>query len=517
MEREPGWTLRASSGTTWNLGEGAHRVGRGRDNRIVLDDAGVSRVHAELLVEQGRLSLRDLGSSNGCFVDGRRVSAATLRGGERLGFGPSCTLQLSEAGGAGTGEAREHGRILGLGCELCLRPGVWRIGRAQEADLVLEDPSVSRQHLELEVTLSGQVSLRDLASGNGSFVDGRRVTKATLRGGERLHLGGVELRYLPPAWAAAATRVDGPPVVSVPPPARPAAPPRPVVSDAAVAHSLPPASAVSRPVAARADADSGASGWIWGVLLVLGLLGGGAWYLHTQAEPQGVGVGGPQGNESRTAGSAEERRRREQAALRERAVAVARDPAFERRLAELAETAGRSGEIFARFDRAASVVDDSISGIRNLPLGTTALNRAGLGDFANVLQGMSRDLSAVSASVNGMDQSAERLRVGVQRYRASGDEAALRALGAPAADAARQAGELGSRVRDYRRQLQRVQDGIGQVASLADRVGLGRIAGLTRDAARPMAALSSYLGGVQDLVERDMQNLRLLEQAAGTF
>ncbi|GAA0930634.1 hypothetical protein GCM10009558_043740 [Virgisporangium aurantiacum] len=63
------------------------RIGRAPDNDIVLDDLQVSRYHAELLDTPGGLKLVDLGTHNGTFVNGRRLSEADLRPGDLLSFG----------------------------------------------------------------------------------------------------------------------------------------------------------------------------------------------------------------------------------------------------------------------------------------------------------------------------------------------------------------------------------------------------------------------------------------------
>lgn len=63
-------------------------VGRGDGCDLVLRDWNVSRRHAYMrALDDGTLELRDLGSSNGTFVNGHRVEEATLRGGEQIQFG----------------------------------------------------------------------------------------------------------------------------------------------------------------------------------------------------------------------------------------------------------------------------------------------------------------------------------------------------------------------------------------------------------------------------------------------
>jgi hypothetical protein len=63
-------------------------IGRSRDCDIVLDDAGVSRRHAEIRPAQDGWSLADLGSTNGVLVNGREVQGLqALQAGDRLELG----------------------------------------------------------------------------------------------------------------------------------------------------------------------------------------------------------------------------------------------------------------------------------------------------------------------------------------------------------------------------------------------------------------------------------------------
>jgi len=63
-------------------------IGRSTDAEIVLDDAGVSRKHAEVrLMDDGRARVIDLGSTNGTYVDGERVHAGNLTEGSTITVG----------------------------------------------------------------------------------------------------------------------------------------------------------------------------------------------------------------------------------------------------------------------------------------------------------------------------------------------------------------------------------------------------------------------------------------------
>jgi hypothetical protein len=55
-----------------------------------------------------------------------------------------------------------------------------KVGRARENDIVLQDTSVSRYHLELFRDDEGHVFLTDLDSGNGTFVNGRKISGSVL-------------------------------------------------------------------------------------------------------------------------------------------------------------------------------------------------------------------------------------------------------------------------------------------------------------------------------------------------
>lgn len=74
------------------LNGGSATVGRADDNDICLEAQGVSRYHARFRREAGRMLLEDLGSTNGTFVNGRRlVESAELQHGDRIDFGSSRT------------------------------------------------------------------------------------------------------------------------------------------------------------------------------------------------------------------------------------------------------------------------------------------------------------------------------------------------------------------------------------------------------------------------------------------
>lgn len=72
--------------------------------------------------------------------------------------------------------------------------GKTRIGRAEESEIVLLDPGVSRAHAVVEVVSGGAV-VRDLGSTNGTFLNGRRIEAESLRDGDELRLGNTRMRF----------------------------------------------------------------------------------------------------------------------------------------------------------------------------------------------------------------------------------------------------------------------------------------------------------------------------------
>lgn len=91
LQPTPYLLLRTESGNRYLplVGSTCWTVGRSDDNNFVIPDRWISRNHAMLqCMETGEFYLIDLGSRNGSFVNGRRVSVpVTLRHGDHLTFG----------------------------------------------------------------------------------------------------------------------------------------------------------------------------------------------------------------------------------------------------------------------------------------------------------------------------------------------------------------------------------------------------------------------------------------------
>jgi pSer/pThr/pTyr-binding forkhead associated (FHA) protein len=71
-------------------------MGRGPDAEIQVPDRFASRRHCEISVRDGTLFVRDLGSSNGCLVNGRFTNESSLRPGDTLSVGLTTFVVLYE-------------------------------------------------------------------------------------------------------------------------------------------------------------------------------------------------------------------------------------------------------------------------------------------------------------------------------------------------------------------------------------------------------------------------------------
>ena len=81
-----------------------------------------------------------------------------------------------------------------------LEKEITTVGRHEDSDLLLDDVSVSRHHAIFTRTVSGRVTLRDLNSLNGTYVNGARVEETTLHSADEVQIGKFKLVF----WEAVA-------------------------------------------------------------------------------------------------------------------------------------------------------------------------------------------------------------------------------------------------------------------------------------------------------------------------
>jgi DNA-binding winged helix-turn-helix (wHTH) protein len=85
------------------LQNGENLIGRDPDVHVFLDHPSVSRRHARISITAGRVTLEDLNSRNGTYVDGRGITSPTeLHDGTIIGVGPMTLTFVSLSGVAST-------------------------------------------------------------------------------------------------------------------------------------------------------------------------------------------------------------------------------------------------------------------------------------------------------------------------------------------------------------------------------------------------------------------------------
>jgi pSer/pThr/pTyr-binding forkhead associated (FHA) protein len=197
-------------------------VGRGHKSQIVLDDDTVSSTHARLQMNsQGdRLTITDLGSSNGTYLNGSRItSAAQAQLGDVIRFG-TAEFKLMSGGAVDPSAPRrsgipDHGWMLsgfdpaGRAVQFELRPlaqngsaaeatTTWIFGRDRNrCQFVIDDSSVSGAHAEITYVPNQGLTLRDLGSTNGTRVDGEALGNRTAslnEMGQEITFGAAKLR-----------------------------------------------------------------------------------------------------------------------------------------------------------------------------------------------------------------------------------------------------------------------------------------------------------------------------------
>jgi RND superfamily putative drug exporter len=194
----------ALAGTTIDIGHEPFLIGRAEDGLGKLgDDPELSRRHARIFERDGDLFVEDLGSMNGTYVNGRRVGGVTpLRPGDGLLLG-STTLRVVErkpAEAAAPPAARVvleivTGPAAGRRVPLGLEPLVIGRGEPGPGGLGL-DMELSRLHARFFLS-SGRLAVADLASTNGTFVNGHRIVYPTvIEPGDVISVGASAIRVV---------------------------------------------------------------------------------------------------------------------------------------------------------------------------------------------------------------------------------------------------------------------------------------------------------------------------------
>lgn len=197
--------------------EKLYSIGSAADNQLVLKDNGVDPVHAKLIREDDRFFLKDNNSSNGCFVNGQRITQKEIVPGDILRFGSTEIIVLDPRSLPDKSRDGQQlpWRLISDSNWLSGKEFVITqekslvIGRGNQCDIVIPGTHLSRRHAEISIE-GNHLRIKDLGSANGTFLNEVQVDNATANNGDRLRLDVYSFRILAPETDSNKTRVRKP-------------------------------------------------------------------------------------------------------------------------------------------------------------------------------------------------------------------------------------------------------------------------------------------------------------------
>ena len=169
--------------------------------QVPADETSVSKAHAEITLRHGRAWIRDLGSRNGIFVMGRKVSELRLDAGVSVSLG-QCRLVVEKVDDRGTSRhlayhrlERLNGEKAGSFCNISAE--VTPIGSAVADGICCSSVLVSKRHAEILHKADYTCWIRDLGSRNGTTVNGVPLKKSErlLRHRDVVSVADVQFRF----------------------------------------------------------------------------------------------------------------------------------------------------------------------------------------------------------------------------------------------------------------------------------------------------------------------------------
>jgi ABC-type multidrug transport system ATPase subunit len=172
------------------LTKGYITLGRAQDNDIMIPVSTVSRLHASLRLDDQGYTIIDEASTNGILYKGALTSAQRLVDSDVMRIddelGNFVTLTYLDPARPAPSQVKDI-QLAGAQREIT-------IGRTADNTIVLDHPQVSARHAIIRRTPEG-VLVEDRGSTNGTYVNHRRITRATLHPGDQLQIASYQLVY----------------------------------------------------------------------------------------------------------------------------------------------------------------------------------------------------------------------------------------------------------------------------------------------------------------------------------
>lgn len=171
-------------------------IGRSNEEgQLPIDHPSLSRKHLSLTANEQGVFAEDMGSTNGSYLNGNRLSTGQLfllSKKDSLSLTPdnAVIVQLVGANSRSSSKSNssEKEKSMDISSILEAKKEVL-IGRSTECDLVLDDVMVSRKHARISQK-DGKNWIEDLNSSNGVFVNGKKIAaKQVLSGKDQILIG----------------------------------------------------------------------------------------------------------------------------------------------------------------------------------------------------------------------------------------------------------------------------------------------------------------------------------------
>jgi pSer/pThr/pTyr-binding forkhead associated (FHA) protein len=192
-------------------------IGSDPDNNLILDDPSIDPLHANILQENNRYLLKDNNSSNGCFVNGQRITQKEILPGDIIKIGTAEIIvldprsqpdKIKEPVSAPWRLVSDSSWLAGKYFTLPAERSTV-IGRGNQCDIVIPGTHLSRRHAEISVE-GNHLRIKDLGSANGTYLNELRIDNATANNGDRLRLDVYSFRIVAPDLEESKIRIRKP-------------------------------------------------------------------------------------------------------------------------------------------------------------------------------------------------------------------------------------------------------------------------------------------------------------------
>ena len=169
-------------------------VGRAPSCHIVINNPNVSSSHAKFIINDKTVTLVDIGSTNGTYVDGEKITSKIVTKESRITFSKNYVFDWNKlepfiklCSGEVPVQSEER-----LKTRIVQEKNVISLGRTKDNDLVINNIKVSRKHARLEKK-GDEWFIEDLDSSNGTFINGKRIKRECVTSNDVITIGGVPL------------------------------------------------------------------------------------------------------------------------------------------------------------------------------------------------------------------------------------------------------------------------------------------------------------------------------------